>query len=272
MQIDRKTKILSQLPNPIPPVRKDQKILQPAPSTETPLEVAPPSNSESETLDNIPGKVKIKKFDFQGNTVFSDRELKQTVANFVGKPITFSQLLQAEEIIRNKYTEGCRSPEREKSCYINSGAVIAADQVIEPENATITINVIEGELEDIEITGTKDLNESYIRSRLQRGVSKPLEREKLLEQLQLLQLDPLIANISAELSAGSRPNKSALKINVVEADSFAVELFTDNERSPSVGSWRRVLAIAPLFNTQILVEATLLTLDIRLLLVLATPL
>jgi hemolysin activation/secretion protein len=243
LQLYNQTNILSQLPNPVPPEPKEPKIPQPQPTPETPLEVAPPSDTESEPFSDIPGTVTVSEFDFQGNTVFSDEELQQTVADFIGKPITFSQLLQVEEIIRDKYTEGCRLPDEELPCYINSGAVIVAEQVIEPENATIAVKVMEGELENIEITGTRGLNESYIRSRLRGGISKPLEREKLLERLQLLQLDPLISNISAELSAGSRPNKSSLKIDVIEADPFFVELFTDNGRAPSVGSWRRGIRV-----------------------------
>ena len=98
---------------------------------------------------------------------------------------------------------------------------------------------MEGGIENIEITGLKKLREAYVRSRIQQGVSEPLEREKLLEQLQILQLDPLIANIAAELAAGTRPENSILELSVTEADPFFTELFTDNARAPSVGSWRR---------------------------------
>jgi len=242
-EFDLEPKLLSQLPNPITPRPEEEDIPEPEPPPETPLDVTPPPGIETEPLDNIPGTVTVSQFEFQGNTAFSDEELQAAVAEFIGKPITFSQLLQVEEIIRNKYTAGCRESEEELPCYINSGAVIEANQTIEPENATITVNVLEGELEKIEITGTRGLNESYIRSRLQRGISKPLERNELIEKLQLLQLDPLIASISAELSAGSRPNQSFLEIEVIEADSFFVELITDNERNPSVGSWRRGVRI-----------------------------
>lgn len=239
--------ILSQLPNlpnPVPPKPEEEEIPLPRPVPETPLEVTPPSESETEPFSDISGTVTVGEFDFLGNTAFSDQELQEAVADFTGEPITFSQLLQVEEIIRNKYTEGCRASDEELPCYINSGAVIAAEQVIDPENATITVNVMEGELENIEIRGARGLNESYIRSRLRGGISQPLERNELLERLQLLQLDPLISNISAELSPGSRPNKSTLQINLVEADPFFVELFTDNGRAPSVGSWRRGASIS----------------------------
>jgi hemolysin activation/secretion protein len=142
----------------------------------------------------------------------------------------------------NKYTAGCQG-NGEEPCYINSGAFIPADRRFDRNKATIQIQVVEGSIETIEITGLRKLKSNYIRSRLQGGISKPLERENLLEKLQILQLDPLIQNLSAELAAGSRPENSILEINVTEADPFFVELFTDNARAPSVGTWRRGIRI-----------------------------
>lgn len=69
--------------------------------------------------------------------------------------------------------------------------------------------------------------------------STPLNQNRLLEGLQLLQLDPLIQSISADLQAGTRPGTSVLEVEVKEADSFNVELSLDNGRAPSVGSFRR---------------------------------
>ncbi len=61
--------------------------------------------------------------------------------------------------------------------------------------------------------------------------------------LQLLQLDPLIENISADLQAGTRPGTSLLQVQVAEADTFSVTPSIDNGRSPSVGSFRRQLDV-----------------------------
>ncbi len=146
--------------------------------------------------------------------------------------------MQAEEVIQNKYTAGCQGNSTQP-CYISSGAFIPANQTFTQDDAVVTIQVVEGGIENIEITGLKKLDPGYVRSRIQQGVSQPLEREKLLEQLQILQLDPLIANISAELAAGTRPEQSILELSVTEADPFFTEFFTDNARAPSVGSWRR---------------------------------
>ena len=234
---------LSQVPNPITPQPSPSPIPIPQPTPEIPLET--PSNSDSSPqYPAIPGTITVERFEFKGNTAFSDRELTEAVQDYLNKPLTFPQLLQVEEIIRNKYTAGCQSQTEEQPCYLNSGAYFPADQVFARENAVVKVQIIEGGIESIEITGTKRLNRDYIRSRIEKGISQPLNREKLLEKLQLLQLDPLIENLSAELAAGSRPGRSLLSIKVTEADSFTTKLFTDNERAPSVGSWRRGISLS----------------------------
>jgi hemolysin activation/secretion protein len=228
----------NQFPNPIPPRTPEPPIRDPQPQPKPPVELNPAPTPTSPGLSEMPGKITVKQFKFIGNTAFSDAELKAAVKKLTGKPISFAELLQAEEIIKNKYTVGCQG-DTPQPCYINSGAFIPANQTFTQDNATITIQVVEGGIENIEITGLKKLRAGYIRSRIERGISQPLEREKLLEQLQILQLDPLIQNISAELAAGTRPEKSVLELSVTEADPFFTEFFTDNARAPSVGSWRR---------------------------------
>ncbi len=67
-------------------------------------------------------------------------------------------------------------------------------------------------------------NRNYVRSRLALATLPPLKRERLLEALQLLQQNPLIQNLSAELAAGSRPGTSVLSITVREAKSFNTQV------------------------------------------------
>lgn len=233
---------ISQLPNPIPPRTPEPPLEDSQPTPQPPVELNPSETPSSPETPPIPGTITVKKFEFEGNTAFSDTELRQTVKQFTNRPISFAELLQAEEKIRNKYTAGCQG-DSQQPCYINSGAFIPANQTFARDGATVKIQVVEGGIETIEITGLRKLKPSYVRSRLQGGISQPLERERLLEKLQILQLDPLIQNLSAELAAGSRPEQSILEVSVTEADPFFVELFTDNGRAPSVGSWRRGIRI-----------------------------
>ena len=242
----------AQFPNPNTPRRPIPPVREPETESAPPIELDPSPPATTPGLSDIPGTITVKEFKFEGNSAFDDEILSQELQQLTGKSISFAELLQAEEIIKDKYTAGCIAKTEqplekteqpvekiEPRCYINSGAFIPANQTFSQENAVVTIKVVEGGVENIEINGLKKLQESYVRNRIQRGISQPLERDKLLDQLQILQLDPLIQNISAELAAGTRPDKSILEISVIEADPFFTELFIDNARAPSVGSFRR---------------------------------
>lgn len=145
----------------------------------------------------------------------------------VNRELSFAELLQARSAITQLYVQ-CG--------YVTSGALIPPQTL---EGNVIRIQVIEGRLEEINVTGTRRLNRSYVRSRLGLAASPPLNINRLLEGLQLLQLDPLIGSISADLQAGVRPGTSVLQVTVTEADTFSITPAIDNGRSPSVGSFRR---------------------------------
>ncbi|NES23764.1 MAG: ShlB/FhaC/HecB family hemolysin secretion/activation protein [Symploca sp. SIO3E6] len=210
-----------ELPQPLPP---PEELLGPSDST-------PGGSDIPEGF--IPGEIKItiKRFEFSGNTAFSDQELAQEVKKFTGRPITFAELLSARTKITELYTS---------NGYVTSGALIPPQSLTNP---TITIQVVEGGLEDIEVNGTRRLLPQYVRSRLEIATAKPLNVDKLLEALQVLQLDPLIDNISAELSTGSGAATSLLIVEVTEANTWLYEVFANNGRSPSVGSFRRGFTI-----------------------------
>ena len=67
-------------------------------------------------------------------------------------------------------------------------------------NGIVTIQVVEGELEDIVITGLERLQESYLRSRLELAAQKPLNKNDLETGLQLLVINPLFKTVDAEFN------------------------------------------------------------------------
>ena len=183
---------------------------------------APPSGD----LNEIPGSIEVRGYRVVGSTVFEADTFAALLEDLTGEEIRFSQLLEARTRITDLYIE-------EK--YITSGAFLPPQTI---EDGIVEIQVIEGSLEDILITGTDRLRPYYIRSRIERASDAPLNVDDLLEALQLLQLDPLIDTLSAELSAGLRPGSNLLEVAIVEADSFTPSLRFDNGRSPTVGVLR----------------------------------
>ncbi|NEP00128.1 MAG: ShlB/FhaC/HecB family hemolysin secretion/activation protein [Symploca sp. SIO2E9] len=208
-------------PEPLPEVE----VLPPIEELIPPLET-PPSPPQP-SLEGIPNQITIRQFEVIGSTIFSQEQIAEVLEPFTLRSISFAELLQAQRAITQLYID---------NGYITSGAFIPPQAL---QDGVVRIEVIEGEVEAIEINGLERLNSSYVRSRLALATKAPLNQDKLLRALQMLQLDPLIANISAELAAGSRPGISLLEVQLQEADTFSVELSLDNQRSPSVGSVRR---------------------------------
>ena len=117
--------------------------------------------------------------------------------------------------------------------YITSGAFILNNQWL--HGGIFTIQVVEGEMERIHITGLNHLQESYVRNRLNLALDVPLKQQSLVEALQLLQLDPLLEQVNGELTAGKGPGYSVLLVNVKEAPLFNGGIEVNNYRSTSIG-------------------------------------
>lgn len=211
------------LPEQQQPLPSPEDLLQPQRPTTTPPEALPGRASETITVE---------RFEVIGSTVFSPEQLTKVLAPFTKKPISFAQLYQADSAVTKLYLD---------QGYITSGAIIPPQRLQGKGSVVVKIQVIEGRLEDIQVTGTRRLNPNYVRSRIGIATQQPLNRNRLLESLQLLQLNPLIQNLSVELSAGSRPGANVLEVRVTEEKSDSIQVVLDNGRVPSVGSFRRRL-------------------------------
>ncbi|MBR8834831.1 MAG: ShlB/FhaC/HecB family hemolysin secretion/activation protein [Stigonema ocellatum SAG 48.90 = DSM 106950] len=227
-----------QILNPAPPGPTQPQILRPLLPQEELLQISPSApTAPKPNFHEISRKIIVKRFDFQGNTeaIFNQERLRKELQEFNGSPITFSQLLQAASKITNLYI---------KEGYVTSGAYIPEQTLT---GGVVKIQIVEGSLQEIRVTreqmDSKRLHDSYVRSRLSLATGKPLNIRRLQEALRLLQLDPLIKRVSAELSAGTTPGTNLLKVTIKEADSFSTRIIADNSRNPSVGSFRRGLEI-----------------------------
>ena len=202
-------------------------ILPPAPT----LEQSVPKIPEEMRPDTFPTKFFVKQIEVTDSTVFSAEELAEVTKPFIAKELTFAELLQVRSAITQLYVS---------RGYISSGAIIPPQTMAD---GVVKIQAIEGSLEEIKVTGLQHLNPDYVRNRLELAGAKPLNINHLLEGLQLLKLNPLIENISAELQTGDRPETRILLVEAKEAKNFSVIPTFDNGRSPSVGSLRRQIQL-----------------------------
>jgi len=217
-------------PTPIPQI-------QPLPALPPANELLKPVVPEIEVPPGFSGDnsvtIVVKKFKVLGSTVFSEAELAAVLFPFLNRPLNLSELLQARSAITQLYID---------RGYITSGSYIPPQEP-DPETGIVTIQVIEGRVAEIQVEGNRRLSTGYIRDRLGLATGTPLNVDRLVSGLRLLQLNALLQTVSAELAAGIEPGTSILLVRVKEADSFALDLSIDNYNNPTVGTWDRTLEL-----------------------------
>ncbi len=223
----------------IPPQQPPSLPEQPLPTPNEEILLTPPSVNPIPEIPETTKTITVTEFEFTGNTVFSTAELEsQVTANLTNKPLNLTQLLQVSNDIAKLYSE---------AGYTTSGAVISIPEITQNEGQGIVrIEVIEGTLAEINVTPINEserLKPNYIRSRIAVRVGKPLNIIKLQEALQLLQLEPIIKVVSAQLIDGTKPGTSILNVQYATDKTFKLEALLDNYKSPSVGTFSRGLAI-----------------------------
>ena len=217
------------IPRPLPPPQPEPTPPEIIPPAED-LLPKPPEQPPAEQPSNPFDTIFVREFEVVGNTVLTE-EITKLLKEYTGRNLTFAELFAVRSKITELYV---------KAGYVTSAAIVPPQTL---ENGIVKIQIIEGSLEDIEVIGTRRLQPNYVRSRIKVATDTPLNINRLLEGLRVLQLDPLIANISADLQAGTSPGKNLLQVSIIEAKTLSITPSIDNARSPSVGSFRRQVGL-----------------------------
>ena len=204
-------------------------------ATPTPGFVLPPVPTPSEEeVGKVPGilRVFVKEYRITGNTVFSAAELAEITKPYSNRTVTYNDLEAVRYALTVHYVQ---------HGYVNSGAVIP-DQAM--HDGVVDLQIIEGKLAAIEVEGNHWLRARFIRDRLMLFAGPPLNIEDLQRGLQLLQANPLIRRINAELHPGAARGEAILTVRLEDEVPYSVGLAFNNYQSPSVGSERGVLTLA----------------------------
>ena len=208
------------LPAPLPPESPPEFVLP-----------SQPTQPEKEKHEDIQGpRIWLKAVHLKGNTVFSEKDLASEISPYLNRQISSDDLESLRRDITLFYVQ---------HGYITSGAVIPDQSV---SDGVITLRIIEGELSEIHIEGLQRLNRRYIKDRLMLDAGPPLNIVNLQQRLQLLQQDPLIQRLNAELKPGIDRGQSDLDVRVEEATPYRVWVRFNNYQSPSVGAEREELS------------------------------
>ncbi|WP_286186687.1 ShlB/FhaC/HecB family hemolysin secretion/activation protein [Geitlerinema sp. P-1104] len=197
----------------------------PPPSPEILLPPLGPPADQDDPSEAV-GEIQVREIQVLGNTVFSAEELAPIIEIYEGRSLVFEDLINLRTEITDLYVA---------NGYTTSGAFIPPQDVTD---GVVQVQVVEGRLDRLSLDGVSRLSEGYIRRRIGRAAESPLSLPKLERALQLLQQDPAIASVRAELVAGRAPGLSELRLNVTEASPVEGGLGLANRNSPNVGSIR----------------------------------
>ena len=215
---------------PPAPLKKEFKPPAPVPLPTLPVVPIPPEGEGKRPLGQI--QVFASSIHVTGSTVFSDAELSEVTAPYKNRTLTTEDLERLRLALTLLYVN---------KGYITSGAIIPDQDVV---GGVITVQIIEGSLAKIDVEGHDWFRAGYLRDRIERGAQMPLRLEPLQTRLQLLQQDPRIERINAELRPGDKRGDSIMQVNVKEASPWKAWLDFSNYQTPVVGAERGLATIA----------------------------
>ena len=215
---------------PPAPLKKEFKPEVSPPSPVLPPVPSPPEGEPAKPLGQI--RVFVRDIFVTGNTVFSDAEIAEVTSPYKNRTLTTEDLERLRLSLTLLYVN---------RGYITSGAVIPDQDV---QAGIISYHIIEGRLTRIDVEGNDWFRAGYLRDRVERGVDTPLAIGPLQERLQLLQQDPRLEHVNAELRPGDNRGESTLNLRVKEASPWKAWLDFNNYQTPVVGAERGLATVA----------------------------
>jgi len=218
---------------PVDPVGKEPKVddfnksKQVSPPIDQPNLLKKPQESEKATSDI---KIKISQFNFTGNTVISNEQLKDLTSEFIGKELSYDDLKDVLRLISNFYQK-----------YLGFWArAILPEQDI--NNGNIKIQIIEGRLGKVIINSDeKELNLDKEVAR--KFVENKISREEILN---IDQIENNIRNLNAipgiqavaSLEAGQDVGETDIIVQLQNKKNISATLQADSYGSRSSGRAR----------------------------------
>jgi hemolysin activation/secretion protein len=183
----------------------------------------PPPEAPERPLPDL--RVRVARIRIVGNTVLPQSELEAVAAPYAGRTLGAADLRTLRDALTHLYVE---------RGYVTSGATLP-DQDF-PDD-TIEIRIVEGRLSRLSIDGEQRFRRQYLAERIAPDLDAPLDVHELETRLQLLQRDPQIRSVHAELRPGLRLGESVLRVRVVEERGYALGAGLGNHRAPALGDF-----------------------------------
>ena len=218
------------LPNPLPQRRggsaPNLPLIEPAPPPPPSIPSAPVRPPVRETKP--PGGVAfvLRGIRVTGTSVLSQADVNSVAAPYLNRPVDFQDLEEIRQKLTRLYVD---------RGFINSGVIIP-DQTI--NDGILRLQVIEGRLIEIDLTGNRYYRTSYLTDRLWRGVSTPFNVNDLARQQQILLEDPFLSRLNLNILPGLTPGEARLTGEVTELRPYSLTAQIADDQSPTVGEVR----------------------------------
>ena len=223
--------VAAQVGVPLPP-RPPQLPDAPPPPRPPELDVPPPPPKAPPEESITAPRIFVKEVRFTGNSAFTAEQLSAVTAPYMNRELTAEDL----EALRLGLTYFYIN-----RGYVTSGALIPEQTVTD---GVLTMQIVEGQLTEINVEGTNWFRPSYFQNRIRLAAGPPLNVNELQQRLQILQGDPRIKRINAELRPGLSRGDNTLNVNITEANPLKAWLEFNNYQSPTVGAEQGFVTVA----------------------------
>ena len=177
-------------------------------------------------------RIVAKRFIFTGNDVIPTKDLEAATAPYIGRTLTIEQLEEMRQVVNRLYLQ---------RGYVTSGVTIPYQMV---RDGDIYLTVIEGNMPAIDISGLRYYRNTFLAAKLGSTPSTVLNVNDLQERLQLLQQDPRILRINAELKPGEKLGEAKLSVKVEELSPYTMTLRFHDDAAPGSGIYKGEISLA----------------------------
>ncbi|MBX3235182.1 MAG: ShlB/FhaC/HecB family hemolysin secretion/activation protein [Nitrospiraceae bacterium] len=177
-------------------------------------------------------KILVRDIQVVGSTAFTAGELAEVTNPYRNRELTADDLESLRLSLTRFYVD---------HGYLTSGAVIPEQDVVD---GVVKLQVVEGKLGEVNVEGANWFRAAYFQSRINQAAGPPLNVVRLQDRLQLMQANPRIERINAELLPGMALGESTLNVKVKEANPLKAWLEFNNYQSPVVGAEQGFVTLA----------------------------
>lgn len=195
----------------------------------------PPADSITAELESAT-RYPVRDIVVTGARALKPAEIDELLAGYRGRQLSFQEMVALRDRLTARYVD---------AGYVTSGAVLHS-----LEDGVLRIRVVEGALERIVVQPDGQLRPQYVADYLTGfGDTTPVNVLDLEERLQILQQDPHISVIEAQLLPGSVRGESVLVVAPLETDRWSFGLEASNQLSPAIGAVQGVASFSLLNMT-----------------------